>query len=105
FHLGVLGSAVPSITGKVVSAVMGGVGKSPTGVVVGIAGASGVMAGIGARSTHTAISVKNNRREADPDVGLAVQVGRGVMGGLDEMTAQRIGKQASRAMNEALARE
>src|SRR5205814_6828774 len=49
--------------------------------------------------------VKNNRREADPDVGLAVQVGRGVMGGLDEMTAQRIGKQASRAMNEALARE
>ena len=105
FHLGVLGSAVPSVTGKVVSAVMGGVKKSPAGVVVGIAGASGIMAGIGARSTHTAISVKNNRREADPDIGLAAQVGRGVMGGLDEMNAQRAGKQASRAMNEALAEE
>ena len=105
FHLGVLGSAVPSVTGKVVSAVMGGVKKSPTGVVVGIAGASGIMAGIGARSTHTAISVKNNRREADPDIGLAAQVGRGVMGGLDEMNAQRAGEQASRAMNEALAEQ
>ena len=105
FHLGVLGSAVPSVTGKIVSAVMGGVKKSPTGVVVGIAGASGIMAGIGARSTHTAISVKNNRREADPDIGLAAQVGRGVMGGLDEMNAQRAGEQASRAMNEALAEE
>jgi hypothetical protein len=105
FHLGVLGSAVPSVTGKVVSAVMGGVKKSPAGVVVGIAGVSGVMAGIGARSTHTAISVKNNRREADPDIGLAAQVGRGVMGGLNEMTAQRAGTQASRAMNEALAEE
>jgi hypothetical protein len=105
FHLGVLGSAAPSATGKVVSAMLGGVKKAPAGVVAGVAAASAVMAAVGARSTHTAIAVKNNRREADPDIGFLAQVGRGVMGGLHEMNAQRRGKRASRAINETLAEE
>jgi len=105
FHLGVLGSAAPSVTGKVVSAMLGGVRKAPAGVVAGAAAASAIMAGVGARSTHTAIAVKNNRREADPDIGFLSQVGRGVMGGVDEMHAQRRGKRASRAVNETLAEE
>lgn len=105
FHMGALGSAVPSIAGKVVSAVLGGVKKTPVGVVVGLAAASGVMAGVGALSTHTAISVKNNRRESDPDIGLVAQVGRGMTGGLNEFRGQRTGKQASKAMNEKLAEE
>jgi hypothetical protein len=105
FHLGVLGSAVPSVTGKVVSAMLGGVKHAPVGVVAGVAAGSAVMAGIGARSTHTAIAVKNNRREADPDIGFMAQVGRGVMGGVDEMRAQRRGRRASRAVNETLAGE
>jgi hypothetical protein len=103
FHLGVLGSAASSVIGKVVSAASGGASKAPTLQTAGIAALSGAMAYVGATNQHTAISVKNNRRESETDISAGTQLKRGVMGGATEFFAQRSGEKASREMNTMLA--
>ncbi|MCC8617743.1 type III secretion system effector protein [Xanthomonas vesicatoria] len=102
FHLGVLGSAASSVIGKLTSAVQGGTRKVPTAQTLGIAAASGAMAAVGALNQHTAITVKNNRREGDTDIGLKQQVLRGVMGGANEALSQRRAAKASQAINALL---
>lgn len=81
FHLGVLGSAASSVIGKASSAAQGGTRNVPTAQTLAISALSGTMATVGALNQHTAITVKNNRREGDTDIGLKQQVLRGVMGG------------------------
>ncbi len=105
FHLGVFGSAASSIIGKVTSAASGGTRQAPVAQTVGVSVLSGVMAAIGASNQHTAISVKNNRREGEVDVGLGKQVLRGVMGGLSESLAQRRGSRAGQDMKALLAQD
>ncbi|MFD1837027.1 type III secretion system effector protein [Paracidovorax cattleyae] len=105
FHLGVFGSAASSIIGKVTSAASGGTRQAPVAQTVGVSVLSGVMAAIGASNQHTAISVKNNRREGEVDVGLGRQVLRGVMGGLSESLAQRRGSRAGLDMKALLAQD
>jgi hypothetical protein len=63
------------------------------------------MSLLGASNVYTAVCVKNNRREVEPDIGFTRQAMRGVLGGLGEALAQRSGRQASRAMNAVLAQE
>jgi hypothetical protein len=63
------------------------------------------MSALGASNVYTAVCVKNNRREVEPDIGFTRQAMRGVQGGLGEALAQRSGRQASRAMNQVLAQE
>jgi biotin carboxyl carrier protein len=105
FHLGVLGSAASSVIGKVVSAASGGTRNAPTGQTAGIAVLSGGMAFVGAKNQHTAISVKNNRRESDANISAWTQFKRGVGGGAIEYFAQRSGEKASRDMNEKLGQD
>lgn len=81
FHLGVLGSAASSVIGKASSAAQGGTRNVSTAQTLAISALSGIMATVGALNQHTAITVKNNRREGDTDIGLKQQVLRGVMGG------------------------
>ncbi|PPU97998.1 type III secretion system effector protein [Xanthomonas hyacinthi] len=102
FHLGVFGSAASSVIGKTTSAAQGGTRNVPIPQVVGVAALSGTMAAIGALNQHVAISVKNNRREASPDIGLGKQVTRGIMGGAQEALAQRGGARTSKAINALL---
>jgi hypothetical protein len=104
-HLGVLGSAASSIIGKVSSAAVGGTKEAPLQQALTVPIASGIMAGFGASFQHTAISVKNNRREAETDPGLLTQVGRGMWGAAGEITSNRRGTQASREGNDLLAQE
>lgn len=80
FHLGVLGSAASSVIGKASSAARGGTRNVPIPQALAISALSGGMAAVGALNQHTAITVKNNRREGDTDIGLKQQVLRGVMG-------------------------
>lgn len=101
-HLVAFGSAASSVIGKVVSAASGGASKAPTEQTAGISALSGFMAYVGATNQHTAISVKNNKRESDANISAGTQLGRGVMGGATEYFAQRSGEKASRAMNEKL---
>lgn len=103
FHVGVLGSAASSVIGKASSAIVGGTKEAPLRQALSVPAASGVMAYIGATNQHTAISVKNNRREGETDPGFWAQLGRGIKGGVSEGLAQRAGKQASHEMNNALA--
>lgn len=102
FHLGVLGSAASSVIGKVTSAAQGGTQNVSTAQTLGIATLSGAMAAVGALNQHTAITVKNNRREGDIDIGLKQQVLRGVMGGVNEALSQRRATKASQAINTCL---
>ncbi|PPV05589.1 putative type III effector protein XopN [Xanthomonas bromi] len=99
FHLGVLGSAASSVIGKASSAAQGGTRNVPTAQTLGISALSGGMAAVGALNQHTAITVKNNRREGETDIGLKRQVLRGVMGGASEALSQRRATRASRAIN------
>ncbi|MFE8643741.1 type III secretion system effector XopN [Sphingomonas sp. NCPPB 2930] len=99
FHLGVLGSAASSVMGKATSASQGGSRQVPTEQTAGIAALSGAMAAVGALNQHTAITVKNNRREGETDIGVGRQILRGVQGGAAEALAQRRGTQASKAIN------
>lgn len=105
FHLGVFGSAASSVIGKATSAASGGAREAPIAQTVGVAMVSGTMAAIGALNQHTAITVKNNRREGDVDIGLGQQVLRGIMGGANEWQSNRAGTKASKAMNEMLGTE
>ncbi|MCS4509380.1 type III secretion system effector protein [Xylophilus ampelinus] len=102
FHLGVLGSATSSVMGKATSAAQGGARAIPVQQTVGIAAMSGAMAAVGALNQHTAITVKNNRREGETDIGLGRQIIRGVTGGAIEAMAQRRASQASKAINVVL---
>ena len=102
FHLGVLGSAASSVIGKASSAAQGGTRNVPTAQTLAISALSGTMATVGALNQHTAITVKNNRREGDTDIGLKQQVLRGVMGGANEALSQRRATKASRAINALL---
>lgn len=102
FHLAVFGSAASSVMGKLSSALSGGARNASIGQILGVGAASGVMAGIGAANQHTAITVKNHRREGEVDIGLRGQIRRGVMGAVDETLAQRTGTLASREMNQLL---
>ncbi|KGE53671.1 type III secretion system effector XopN [Xanthomonas axonopodis pv. vasculorum] len=99
FHLVVLGSAASSVIGKASSAAQGGTRNVPIPQTLGIAALSGGMAAVGALNQHTAITVKNNRREGETDIGLNQQVWRGVMGGANEALSQRRAAKASRAIN------
>lgn len=105
FHLFVGGSAASSVIGKVSSAAVGGSKKAPIHQTAIVSAVSGAMAGYGAANQHTAISVKNNRREADADPGLWAQVKRGVMGGWNESVSQSKGSKTSHEMNAKLAEE
>ena len=105
FHLGVLGSAASSVIGKASSAIVGGTKEAPLRQALAVPAASGVMAYIGATNQHTAITVKNNRREAETDPGLMSQVGRGIAGGAAEYTSNRRGTQASREANDLLGQD
>ncbi|OAX61575.1 type III secretion system effector protein [Xanthomonas translucens pv. graminis] len=102
FHLGVFGSAASSVIGKLTSAAQGGTRNVPTPQVLGVAALSGAMAAVGALNQHVAISVKNNRREASPDIGLGKQITRGIMGGAQEAMAQHSGTRTSKAINAKL---
>ncbi|MCL1528908.1 type III secretion system effector protein [Xanthomonas nasturtii] len=102
FHLGVLGSAASSVIGKASSAAQGGTRNVPTAQTLAISALSGAMAAVGALNQHTAITVKNNRREGGTDIGLKQQVIRGVMGGANEALSQRRATKASRAINALL---
>lgn len=99
FHLGVLGSAASSVIGKASSAAQGGTRNVPIPQTLAISALSGGMAAVGALNQHTAITVKNNRREGETDIGLKQQVLRGVMGGANEALSQRRATKASRAIN------
>ncbi|WOB51874.1 type III secretion system effector protein [Xanthomonas hydrangeae] len=99
FHLGVLGSAASSVIGKASSAAQGGTRNVPIPQTLAISALSGGMAAVGALNQHTAITVKNNRREGETDIGLKQQVLRGVMGGTNEALSQRRATKASRAIN------
>lgn len=103
FHLGVAGSAASSVIGKVVTSASGGAKEAPTAQTVGISALSGAMAGFGARFQHTAISVKNNRREAEQDPGLVSQVKRGMWGAAGELSSNHKGEKTSQEMNGLLA--
>jgi hypothetical protein len=105
FHLGVAGSAASSVIGKASSAIVGGTKKAPLPQAVVIPAVSGAMAGFGASFQHTAISVKNNRREAEKDPGVWSQVGRGMWGAAGEISSNRKGARASREANELLAQD
>lgn len=105
FHMGVLGSGASSVIGKLSSAIVGGTKNAPLHQAVTVPVASGVMGYIGASNQHTAITVKNNRREAETDPGLTSQVWRGIKGGGAEYLADRKGTQASRAGNDLLEQE
>lgn len=105
FHLGVAGSAASSVIGKLSSAIVGGTKEAPLHQALTVPIASGIMSGFGASFQHTAISVKNNRREAETDPGLLSQVGRGMWGAAGEITSNRKGTQASREANDLLAQE
>ncbi|CTP84944.1 putative type III effector protein [Xanthomonas translucens pv. poae] len=102
FHLGVFGSAASSVIGKLTTAAQGGTRNVPVLEVVEVAALSGAMAAVGALNQHVAISVKNNRREASPDIGLGKQITRGIMGGAQEAMAQRSGTRTSKAINAKL---
>ncbi|MEA5199875.1 type III secretion system effector XopN [Xanthomonas fragariae] len=102
FHLGLLGSAASSVIGKASSAAHGGARKVPTKQTLAISALSGAMAAVGALNQHTAITVKNNRREGDTDIGLKQQVLRGVMGGASEALSQRRATKASLKISELL---
>ncbi|UTS74093.1 type III secretion system effector protein [Xanthomonas hortorum] len=102
FHLGVLGSAASSVIGKASSAAQGGTRNVPTAQTLAISALSGGMAAVGALNQHIAITVKNNRREGDTDIGLKQQVLRGVMGGANEALSQRRATKASQAINALL---
>ncbi|WP_068830176.1 type III secretion system effector XopN [Xanthomonas cerealis] len=102
FHLGVFGSAASSVIGKLTSAAQGGTRNVPIPQVAGVAALSGAMAAVGALNQHVAISVKNNRREASPDIGLGKQITRGIMGGAQEAMAQYSGTKTSKAINAKL---
>ncbi|MCC4634976.1 MULTISPECIES: type III secretion system effector XopN [Xanthomonas] len=102
FHLGVLGSAVSSVMGKATSAAQGGTRNVPTAQTLAISALSGAMATVGALNQHIAITVKNNRREGDTDIGFKQQVLRGVMGGANEALSQRRATKASRTINTLL---
>jgi hypothetical protein len=105
FHMVVAGSAVPSVVGKVVSTVFGGGKKTPVPVTLGVAALSGALSTVGAMTTHTAITVKNNRRESDPDIGFWKQVGRGMLGGPRERNGNKTATEASKEMNAKFAEE
>ncbi|OAX54547.1 type III secretion system effector XopN [Xanthomonas graminis] len=102
FHGIVFGSAASSVIGKLTSAAQGGTRNVPTPQVLGVAALSGAMAAVGALNQHVAISVKNNRREASPDIGLGKQITRGIMGGAQEAMAQHSGTKTSKAINAKL---
>jgi hypothetical protein len=104
-HMGVFGSAASSVIGKLSSSFVGGTKSAPLHQAVTVPAASGVMAYIGATNQHTAITVKNNRREAEKDPGLKEQVWRGIKGGGAEYLADRKGTQASREANGLLAQD
>lgn len=105
FHMGVFGSAASSVIGKASSAAVGGTRNAPLHQAVTVPAVSGVMAYIGATNQHTAITVKNNRREAEKDPGLMTQVGRGIAGGAAEYLSDKKGTQASRDANQLLAQD
>ncbi len=71
---GVLGDRQGQLRGA------GGTRNVPIPQALAISALSGGMAAVGALNQHTAITVKNNRREGDTDIGLKQQVLRGVMG-------------------------
>ncbi|MGS0643549.1 type III secretion system effector XopN [Xanthomonas oryzae] len=99
FHLGIMGSAASSVIGKATSAAQGGTRNMPIPQSLVISALAGGMAAVGALNQHTAITVKNNRREGDTDIGLKQQVLRGVMGGANEALSQRRATKASQAIN------
>ena len=99
FHLGVMGSAASSVINKLVAAPQGGTRFVPLPENLGISALSAGMAAIGALNQHTAICIKNNRREGSTDIGLLEQVSRGVLGAKHEVMAQRRATRASKAIN------
>ncbi|WP_460504917.1 type III secretion system effector protein [Hydrogenophaga soli] len=105
FHLGVFGSAASSVVGRMTSAATGGVKNAPLHQALTVPAVSGFMAYVGATSQHTAIAVKDNRREAAADPGLMWQMKRGVEGGVEEYLSNRAATNASHGANELLAQD
>ena len=97
FHLGVFGSAVPSVIGKVLTAATGGARQASTLQTASISVVSGFLAAIGAMHQHLAISIKNNRREGEHDIGFKKQVLRGVMAAWNDLFAMRRGRSISKS--------
>ncbi|QOY22428.1 type III secretion system effector protein [Xanthomonas citri] len=102
FHLVFLGSAASSVISKLVSASQGGTRNVPVGESLAVSAISGGMAAVGALNQHTAITIKNNRREGSTDIGLREQVSRGIMGAMHETLSQRRATKASKAINALL---
>jgi hypothetical protein len=105
FHLVMFGSGASAVLSKLTSAAQGGTRHVPLAQSLAVSGLSGGMSALGASNVYTAVCVKNNRREVEPDIGFTRQAMRGVQGGLGEALAQRSGRQASQAMNKVLAQE
>lgn len=87
---------------KLVSAAQGGTRNVPVGESLAVSAISGGMAAVGALNQHTAITIKNNRREGSTDIGLREQVSRGIMGAMLETLSQRRATKASKAINALL---
>ncbi|MCF5973339.1 type III secretion system effector protein, partial [Xanthomonas perforans] len=84
------------------SASQGGTRNVPLPQSLAVSAISGGMAAVGALNQHTAITIKNNRREGSTDIGLGKQVGRGILGAMHETLSQRRGTKASKAINTLL---
>lgn len=102
FHLGIAGSAVASVVGRISSAVVGGTANASTAQLLGVTAASGLLACLGANYQFAAISAKNYYRENVKTVTQSTQLRMGLQAMPLEITGQRATNEAIQGVNQAI---